>query len=68
MAELQHLAVTQGLKKPFKNMQSTVEQLSFVVGQKLVSPNTWHDLVSKFGVSKDDRPQDQEKPRPNPVG
>ena len=39
LAELQHLAVTQGLKKLLKNTQWTVEQLSFVAGHKSVSPS-----------------------------
>jgi hypothetical protein len=33
----------------------TVEQLSFVTGHKSVPANLWHDLISKFGMSKDDR-------------
>jgi len=37
LAEIQHLAVTQGLKRLFKDTQWTVEQLSFVVGHKSVS-------------------------------
>ncbi len=53
--EIQHLAVTQGLKKLFKDTQWTVEQLSFVAGHKSVSASVWHDLVLKFGISKQDR-------------
>ena len=34
LAEIQHLAVTQALKRRFKDTQWTVEQLSFVVGHK----------------------------------
>ena len=34
LAEIQHLAVTQGLKRMFKDTQWTVEQLSFVAGHK----------------------------------
>jgi hypothetical protein len=37
LAEAQHLAVTQGLQKLFKDTQWTVERLSFVVGHKSVS-------------------------------
>ena len=37
LAEIQHLAVTQGLKSLFKDTQWTVEQLSFVAGHKSVS-------------------------------
>jgi hypothetical protein len=37
LAEAQHLVVTQGLQKLFKDTQWTVEHLSFVVGHKLVS-------------------------------
>jgi hypothetical protein len=37
LAEGQHLALTQGLQKLFKDTQWTVEHLSFVVGHKLVS-------------------------------
>jgi hypothetical protein len=41
LAETQYLAVTQGLEKLFKDTQWTVEQLSFVVGHKSVSPLQW---------------------------
>jgi hypothetical protein len=37
LPEVQHLALTQGLKKLFRNTQWTVEQLSFVVGHKSMS-------------------------------
>ena len=37
LAETQHLTITQGLKRLFKDTQWTVEQLSFVVGHKSVS-------------------------------
>jgi hypothetical protein len=37
LAEAQHLAVTQGLQKLFKDTQWTVAQLSFVTGHKSVS-------------------------------
>ena len=55
LAEIQHLAVTQGLKKLFKDTQWTVEQLSFVVGHSSVSASVWHDLLLKFGIGKEDR-------------
>ena len=55
LAETQHLAITQGLKRLFKDTQWTVEQLSFVVGHKSVSASVCHDLLSKFGISKEDR-------------
>lgn len=55
LAETQHLAVTQGLKSLFKGTQWTVEQLSFVAGHKSVSASVWHNLLSKFGIGKDDR-------------
>jgi ribonuclease HI len=55
LAETQHLAITQGLKRLFKDTQWTVEQLSFVAGHKSVSASAWHDLLSKFGISKEDR-------------
>jgi hypothetical protein len=55
LAETQHLATMQVLKRLFKNTQWTVEQLSFVVGYKSVSASVWHDLLSKFGISKEDR-------------
>ena len=32
LAEIQHLVITQGLKRLFKDTQWTVEQLSFVTG------------------------------------
>ena len=37
LVETQHLAITQGLKRLFKDTQWTVEQLSFVQGHKSVS-------------------------------
>ena len=37
LAETQHLTITQGLKRLFKDTQWTDEQLSFVVGYKSVS-------------------------------
>ena len=55
LAEIQHLVITQGLEKLFKDTQWTVEQLSFVTGHKSVSASVWHDLLSKFGISKEDR-------------
>ena len=55
LVETQHLAITQGLKRLFKDTQWTVEQLSFVAGHKSVSASVWHDLLSKFGISKEDR-------------
>jgi hypothetical protein len=55
LAEAQHLAVTQGLQKLFKDTQWTVEQLSFVAGHKSVSASIWHDLLSKFSIRKEDR-------------
>jgi hypothetical protein len=55
LAETQHLAVTQGLMSLFKGTQRTVEQLSFVAGHKSVSASVWHNLLSKFGIGKDDR-------------
>ena len=39
----------------FKDTQWTVEQLSFVAGHKSVSASMCHDLLSKFGISKEDR-------------
>ena len=53
--ETQHLAITQGLKRLFKDTQWTVEQVSFVVGHKSVSASVCHDLLSKFGISKEVR-------------
>jgi hypothetical protein len=55
LAEIQHLAITQGLEKLFKDTQLTVAQLSFVAGHKSVSASVWHDLLLKFGISKEDR-------------
>ena len=43
------------LKKLFKDTQWTVEQLSLVAGHKSVSASVWHDLLLKFGISKEDR-------------
>ena len=45
----------------------TVEQLSFVTGHKSVPANVWHDLISKFGIRKDDRLKRYEEPRKVPV-
>ena len=36
LAEIQHLVMTQDLKRLFKDTQWTVEELSFVVGHKSV--------------------------------
>ena len=55
LAEAQHLAVTQGLQKLFKDTQWTVAQLSFVTGHKSVSASIWHDLLLKFSIRKEDR-------------
>ena len=55
LVETQHLAITQGLKRLFEDTQWTVEQLSFVVGHKSVSASVCHDLLSKFGIRKEDR-------------
>ncbi len=57
LVETQHLVITQGLERLFKDTQWTVEQLSFVVGHKSVSASVCHDhdLLSKFGISKEDR-------------
>ena len=38
-----------------KDTQWTVEQLLFESGHKSVSASIWHDLLLKFGVSKEDR-------------
>ena len=32
-----------------------MEQISFVAGHKSVSASVWHDLLSKFGIGKEDR-------------
>ena len=45
LAETQHLAITQGLKRLFKDTQWTVDQLSFVEGNKSVSASVCHDLL-----------------------
>ncbi len=37
LEETQHLVITQGLKRLFKDTQWTVDQLSFVTGHKSVS-------------------------------
>jgi hypothetical protein len=55
VSELQHFAVTQGLKKRLKDTQWTFEQLPFVAGHKSVSTSAWHDFLLKFGVRKVDR-------------
>ena len=39
----------------FKDTKWTIEYLSFVTGYKSVSASVRHDLISKFGISKDDR-------------
>ena len=52
LEETHHLAITQGLKRLFKDTQWTVEQLSFVAGHKSVSASVCHDLLSKFGIAK----------------
>ena len=44
-----------GLKLRYAALSWTVEQLSFVAGHKSVSASVWHDLVLKFGISKQDR-------------
>ena len=55
LAEIQHLVITQDLKILFKDTQWTVEQLSFAVRHKSVSASVCHDLLLKFGISKEDR-------------
>ena len=40
LAEIQHLVITQGLKRLFKDTQWTVEHLTFVVGHKSVTLRT----------------------------
>ena len=55
LAEIQHLPVTQVLKKLFEDTQWIVEQLSFVVGHKSVSGSVWYDILVKFGIGKEDR-------------
>jgi len=55
LAEIQHLAVSQGLKQLFKDTQWTIEQLLFVAGHKSVSASVWHDLHLNFVVSKENR-------------
>ena len=52
---LQHLVLTQGLKRLFKDTQWTVEQMSFVTVHKSVSASVCHDLLSKFDINKEDR-------------
>jgi hypothetical protein len=52
VVEFQHLDVTQGLQKLFKDTQWPFEQLSFVEGHKSVSASVWHDLLLKFGVKE----------------
>ena len=68
LAEIQHLAVTQGLKKLFKDTQWTVDQLSFVAGHKSVSAGVWYDLLLKFGIRKENRVKIFENSRADPVG
>ena len=56
VVEIQHLVITQDLKKLFKDTQWTVEQISFVVGHKSVSVSVCHDLfrsswAHRLGVS-----------------
>ena len=46
LAKIQHLDMTQGLENLFKDTQWTVEQLSFVAGDKSVSASVCHDLLS----------------------
>jgi len=55
LVEIQHLTITQDLKKLFKDTQWTVEQVSFVVGHKSVSASVCHDLLLEFGIGKEDR-------------
>jgi hypothetical protein len=55
LTEAQHLVVTQGLQKLFKDTQWTVAQLSFVTGHKSVSTSICHDLLMKFSIRKEDR-------------
>jgi hypothetical protein len=55
LEEIQHLVITQDLKRLFKDTQWTVEEVSFVVGHKSVSASVCHDLLSKFDISKEDR-------------
>jgi hypothetical protein len=60
----QHLAVRQGLKSCLKTRNG---RLTFVTGHKSVSASVWHDLISKFGIRKDDRLKSYEEPRKVPV-
>ena len=46
LVEIQHLTITQGLKRLFKDTQCTVDQLSSVVGHKSLSASVWYDLLS----------------------
>jgi hypothetical protein len=55
LPEAQHLAVSQGLQKLFKDTQWTVDQLSFVTTHKSVSASICHDLLLKFSIRKEDR-------------
>jgi hypothetical protein len=55
LVEAQHLTVTEGLQKLFKDTQWTVAQLSFVTGHKSVSASICHDLLLKFNIRKEDR-------------
>jgi hypothetical protein len=55
LPEVQHLVVTQGLQKLFRDTQWTVDQMSFVTGHKSVSASIWHDLLLKFSIRKEDR-------------
>jgi hypothetical protein len=55
IAKTQHLAVTEDLKKQFKDTQWTVEQLSSWVGHKSVSASVWNDLLLKLIFRKEDR-------------
>ena len=55
LTEAQHLVVTQGLQKLFKDTQWTVDHLSFVVGHKSVSASVCHDLLLKFSIRKKDK-------------
>jgi hypothetical protein len=47
--------VTQGHKNLFRDTQWTVEQLSFVAGNKSVSSSVCHDLLLKISIRKVDR-------------
>ena len=55
VSKTQHLAVTEDLKKQFKDTQWTVEHLSSWVGHKSVSASVWNDLLLKLIIRKEDR-------------